>query len=37
MSINSHAVHKDGSGASFIERLTSIVTDGTRETDIIGW
>jgi hypothetical protein len=36
MLINSHAVHKDGSGATFIERLTSVVTDATQETDIIG-
>lgn len=37
MLIDSHAVHKDGNGTSLIERLTSVVSDATRETDIIGW
>jgi hypothetical protein len=37
MLINSQAVHKNGSGATFIERLTSVVSAATRETDIIGW
>jgi lipopolysaccharide/colanic/teichoic acid biosynthesis glycosyltransferase len=37
MLLDSHAVHKNGNGATFIERLTSIVSDATRETDIIGW
>jgi exopolysaccharide biosynthesis polyprenyl glycosylphosphotransferase len=35
--IDSHAVCKGGSGAAFLERLTSVVSDATRETDIIGW
>ena len=37
MLINSQAVHKNGSGATLIERLTSVVSAATRETDIIGW
>lgn len=37
MLLDTHAVHKNGSGATFIERLTSIVSATTRETDIIGW
>ena len=37
MLLDSHAVHKNGSGASYIERLTSVVSKATRETDIIGW
>jgi len=37
MLLDSHAVHKNGSGAAFLERLTSVVCDATRETDIIGW
>lgn len=37
MLLDSHAVHKNGSGATVIERLTSVVSDATRETDIIGW
>jgi len=37
MLINSQAVHNNGSGATFIERLTSVVSAATRETDIIGW
>jgi lipopolysaccharide/colanic/teichoic acid biosynthesis glycosyltransferase len=32
-----HAVHRKGNGAAFIERLTSVVSDTTREIDIIGW
>jgi lipopolysaccharide/colanic/teichoic acid biosynthesis glycosyltransferase len=35
--LDSHAVHKNGSVAAFIKRLTSVVSDATRETDIIGW
>jgi lipopolysaccharide/colanic/teichoic acid biosynthesis glycosyltransferase len=37
MLVDSHAVHKNESGATFLERLTSVVSDATRETDIIGW
>jgi GGDEF domain-containing protein len=37
MLINAQAGHKNGSGATFIERLTSVVSAATRETDIIGW
>jgi lipopolysaccharide/colanic/teichoic acid biosynthesis glycosyltransferase len=37
MLIDSHAVHKNGSGASFLGRLTSVVSNAIRETDIIGW
>src|SRR5579864_575328 len=37
MLLDSHALHLNGSGAKFIERLTSVVCDATRETDLIGW
>jgi GGDEF domain-containing protein len=37
MLLDSRAVHKNGSGPTFIKRLTSIVSGATRETDIIGW
>jgi lipopolysaccharide/colanic/teichoic acid biosynthesis glycosyltransferase len=32
-----HAVPKKDSGAASIERLTSVVCEATRETDLIGW
>ena len=35
--VDSHAVHKKARDAAFLERLTSVVSDATRETDIIGW
>ena len=35
--VDSQAVRKSGSGAAFLERLTSVVSHATRETDIIGW
>jgi lipopolysaccharide/colanic/teichoic acid biosynthesis glycosyltransferase len=37
MLLDSRAVQKNGNGATFIGRLTSVVSDATRETDIIGW
>jgi GGDEF domain-containing protein len=37
MLLDSRAAHKNGSGATFIERFTSIVSVATRETDIVGW
>ena len=37
MLLDSHAIHKNGNGAAFTERLTSTVCATTRETDIIGW
>jgi exopolysaccharide biosynthesis polyprenyl glycosylphosphotransferase len=37
MLLDSHAVHQNGNGAKFIERLRSVVCDATRETDLIGW
>jgi exopolysaccharide biosynthesis polyprenyl glycosylphosphotransferase len=37
MLINSHALHKNGDSTAFVERLTTIVSRATRETDIIGW
>jgi GGDEF domain-containing protein len=37
MLLDSHAVHKNGNGPSFIRRLLSAVSHATRETDIIGW
>jgi lipopolysaccharide/colanic/teichoic acid biosynthesis glycosyltransferase len=33
----SHSLHANGSDSIFIKRLTSVVSDATRETDIIGW
>ena len=35
--INLHAVHRKGSEAAFVERLISVVSDTTREIDIVGW
>jgi lipopolysaccharide/colanic/teichoic acid biosynthesis glycosyltransferase len=35
--VDSHAVCKSGSGTAHLERLTSVVSDATRETDIMGW
>jgi len=32
-----HAVHKKEGDAAFIERLPAVVSEATRETDIIGW
>jgi exopolysaccharide biosynthesis polyprenyl glycosylphosphotransferase len=37
MLLDSHAVPKNGNGAAFLEQLTSVVCDATRETDLIGW
>jgi exopolysaccharide biosynthesis polyprenyl glycosylphosphotransferase len=37
MLLDSHALHLNGNGAKFIEQLTSVVCDATRETDLIGW
>src|SRR5947208_10590018 len=37
MLVDSHAVDKNLAEADFIERLTSVVSRETRETDIIGW
>ena len=37
MLLDSHAVHKNGNGPSFIEQLASVVSSATRETDIVGW
>jgi exopolysaccharide biosynthesis polyprenyl glycosylphosphotransferase len=37
MLIDTQSVHMNGQTATFIDRLTSIVSDATRETDIIGW
>jgi lipopolysaccharide/colanic/teichoic acid biosynthesis glycosyltransferase len=35
--LDSHGVHKKARDGAFLERLTSVVFDTTRETDIIGW
>src|SRR6476661_4015205 len=35
--IDSHAAGKSVSGTAYLERLTSVVSDATRETDILGW
>ncbi len=32
-----HAAHKKEGNATFIERLPAVVSEATRETDIIGW
>lgn len=37
MLLDSNAVPKNGSGAKFVEQLSSVVCDATRETDLIGW
>lgn len=37
MLLDSHSVHKNGNARTFNDRLTSVVSDATRETDIIGW
>jgi lipopolysaccharide/colanic/teichoic acid biosynthesis glycosyltransferase len=39
MLIDSHAVQKtlNGNGATFADRLTNIVSDATRGTDVVGW
>jgi len=37
MLLDSHAVHKNGSGPNFLHRLASTVCNATRETDVIGW
>jgi lipopolysaccharide/colanic/teichoic acid biosynthesis glycosyltransferase len=37
LQIDSHALQKKGFGAAFMERLISIVSAASRETDIIGW
>ena len=35
--LDSHAIPESESGAAFLERVTSVVSNATRETDIIGW
>jgi lipopolysaccharide/colanic/teichoic acid biosynthesis glycosyltransferase len=37
MLLDLQAVHKNERSTSFIKRLTSVVSDATREIDIIGW
>jgi len=37
MLLDSHAANKNGNSAIFIERLTSVVSAVTRETDVVGW
>jgi len=37
MLLDTHAVPKHGHGATFIEDMTSVVCNSTRETDLIGW
>jgi len=37
MLLDSHAVHATGGSAAFAERLASVVSDATRETDLVGW
>ena len=35
--VDTHLVHKNGNSASFTERLTSVASGSTRETDVVGW
>ncbi|HXX44124.1 MAG TPA: sugar transferase [Candidatus Acidoferrales bacterium] len=37
MLLDSGAAHPNGHRPAFVERLTSLVCDATRETDLIGW
>jgi lipopolysaccharide/colanic/teichoic acid biosynthesis glycosyltransferase len=37
MLVESQATHKNGDGAKFVERLTSVIAGATRETDLVGW
>jgi lipopolysaccharide/colanic/teichoic acid biosynthesis glycosyltransferase len=37
MLLDSHSIHKNGNGPSFLAKLATIVSEATRETDIIGW
>jgi lipopolysaccharide/colanic/teichoic acid biosynthesis glycosyltransferase len=37
MLLDSHAVHANGDSARFAARLASVVSDATRETDLVGW
>jgi lipopolysaccharide/colanic/teichoic acid biosynthesis glycosyltransferase len=37
MLLDTRAVHKMGASPKFIEQLTSVVSNTTRETDLIGW
>lgn len=37
MLLDSHGVHKNGSGDSFLKQLVAVISDATRETDIVGW
>jgi lipopolysaccharide/colanic/teichoic acid biosynthesis glycosyltransferase len=37
MLLDLRAMHKNGAEAPFVKRLTSIVSDAARESDIIGW
>jgi len=37
MLLDSHAIHKNGSRANVLQRLTTTVCNATRETDVIGW
>ena len=35
--VDTHLIHKNGNSASFFERLTSVASGLTRETDVVGW
>jgi lipopolysaccharide/colanic/teichoic acid biosynthesis glycosyltransferase len=35
--VDTHLIHKNGNSASFFERLTSVASGSTRETDVVGW
>jgi lipopolysaccharide/colanic/teichoic acid biosynthesis glycosyltransferase len=35
--VDTRLIHKNGNSASFFERLTSVASGSTRETDVIGW
>ena len=37
MLVDSHAVHGNRNGSTFVKRLIGVISDATRETDVVGW
>lgn len=35
--VDTHLIHKNGNSSAFFERLTSVASGSTRETDVVGW
>ncbi len=35
--VDTNLIHKNGNSASFFERLTTVASGSTRETDVVGW